>query len=318
MKIRKEIKKKSYLKIYSCEASREIAEKIAKTAGRELGECELIRFKDGEFQPFYKTSIRGAHVFIIQSTVSPGDNLLELLLMIDAAKRASAYKVIAVIPYYGFARQDKKDAPRVSIGAKLIANLLHAAGIDRLITMDFHSDTIQGFFDIPVDHLYSSAVLVPYIQSLNIKGLLIASPDIGGAKRAKAYSRFLSAELAICHKTRLKPNVVEDITLIGNVKDKNVLIVDDIIDTGGTIVNAAKLIKENGAKSIRVFATHPLFSGDAYEKIENSEIDTVLVTDTIPLEKNSKKVKVLSVADIFSTIITYIYKYKSISHKFLE
>jgi len=318
MKIHKEIKKNSYLQLYACEASQQIAKKIAISAGRELGECELIKFMDGEFQPFYKHTVRGAHVFIIQSTVSPANNLLELLLMIDAAKRASAYKVIAVIPYYGYARQDKKDAPRVSIGAKLIANLLQAAGIDRLITMDFHSDTIQGFFDVPVDHIYSSAILVPYIEKLNIDNLIIASPDIGGSKRAKAYSRFLNAELAICHKTRLKPNVVEDITLIGNVKDRNVLIIDDIIDTGGTIVNAAKLLRKHGAKSIRVFATHALFSGDAHENIENSEIDTVLVTDTIPLKKQSNKIKILSVADIFSNIITYVYKYKSISHKFLE
>lgn len=318
MEIQKQIKKNSYLQIFSGEASKYLAKKIANAANRDLGISNLQRFRDGEFQPTLLETVRGSHVFIVQSTVAPSDNFVELLLMIDAAKRASAYKVIAVIPYYGFARQDRKDRPRVPIGAKLFANLLKAAGVDRIMTMDLHSDQIQGFFDVPVDHLYSSAIFVPYIQNMKLDNLLVASPDIGGSKRANAYSRFLNAELAICHKTRLRPNVVENMSVIGNVKDRNVVLIDDMIDTGGTILKACDLLKHEGAKSVHAFGTHALFSNDAVEKIDNSNLDSVVVTDTIPLKKKSTKIKVLSVANLFAEIIIHVYKYKSISHKFLD
>jgi ribose-phosphate pyrophosphokinase len=258
-------------------------------------------------------SVRGAYVFIIQSTFTPADNLLELLLMIDAARRASAYKIAAVIPYFGFARQDRKDKPRVAIGAKLIANLIQNAGADRIITMDLHADQIQGFFDIPVDHLYSSSIFVPFINSLNLDNLVIASPDIGGSKRANTYSHFLHVPMVICHKYREKANVVSEMTVIGDVKGKNVIIVDDIIDTAGTLTKAADLMMSQGALSVRAFITHPVLSGPAYDRIVNSQLTELYVTDTIPLKKTHEKIKVLTVADLFADVLQRVATNQSIS-----
>ncbi|MBN2680944.1 MAG: ribose-phosphate pyrophosphokinase, partial [Bacteroidales bacterium] len=272
---------------------------------------------DGEFQPSFDETVRGTNVFIIQSTHTPTENLFELLLMIDAANRASAYKIVAVIPYFGFARQDRKDKPRVSIGAKLIADLLHAAGVSRVMTMDLHADQIQGFFNVPVDHIYASSLFVPYIKSLNIEDLVIASPDMGGTKRANAYSRFLEAPMVICHKSREKANEVGDMTVIGDVEGKNVIILDDMIDTAGTITKAADMMIEKGAKSVRAVATHPVLSGPAYDRIEKSKIEEVIVTDSIPLTKQSNKIKVLTVADLFAEVIDKVYNYKSISQTFI-
>lgn len=308
----------SKIKIFSGESTRYLAEKIAHSYGTHLGKSQLVKFSDGEFAPSFEETVRGAYVFIVQSTFPPADNLFELLLMIDAAKRASAYKVIAVVPYFGFARQDRKDKPRVSIGAKLVADMLQAAGISRLVTMDLHADQIQGFFDIPVDHLYASSIFVPYIKKLNLDELVVAAPDVGGTKRANAYGRFLHTPMVIAHKTREKANVVGEITIIGNVKNKNVVIIDDIIDTAGTITKAAEVIMSHGARSVRVFATHPVFSGPAYERIEKSPICEVIVTDSIPLKKKSEKIKVISVATIFADVIEKIYNHKSISSNFIQ
>lgn len=307
----------SPIKIFSCSASTYLAEEIAKSYGVPLGKSSVLRFSDGEFQPSYEETVRGSHVFIVQSTFPPAENLMELLLMIDAAHRASAYKIVAVIPYFGFARQDRKDKPRVSIGAKLVADLLHAAGVSRIMTMDLHADQIQGFFNVPVDHLYASSVLVPYIRSLNLPELVIGAPDIGGAKRANAYSRFLDASMVIGHKTRDKANSIGDITVIGDVVGKNVVIVDDMIDTAGTVCKAASLMKDMGAISVRVAATHPILSGGAIERIENSDIEEVLVTNSIPLKENSNKIKVLSIANIFADTIKKVYNSQSISDNFI-
>ncbi len=307
----------SPIKIFSCEASQYLAEEIAVAYGQPLGKSTLIRFSDGEFQPSFEETVRGAHVFIVQSTYPPTDNLMELLLTIDAAKRASAYKVIAVIPYFGFARQDRKDKPRVSIGAKLVADLLTAAGVSRVMTMDLHADQIQGFFNIPVDHLYASTVLVPYIRNLNLPDLVIGAPDIGGAKRANAYSRFLHAPMVLGHKTRSKANNVEQITIIGDVKNKNVVIVDDMIDTAGTVCKAAEIMMELGAKSIRVAVTHPILSGNAVEKIDKSPIEEVIVTNSIPLKTYSPKINVLSIAGLFADTIRKVYQSESISGNFI-
>lgn len=311
------MKIKAPIKIFSGRATRYLAEKICKSFGTELSKVSILEFSDGEFQPYYEESVRGCVVFIIQSTFPPSDNLMELLLMIDAAKRASALQIVAVMPYMGFTRQDRKDKPRCSIGAKLLADLLTAAGAHRIMTMDLHADQIQGFYNVPVDHLYASALFVPYIRNLNLDNLVVVAPDMGGAKRANAYSRFLKADMSICYKTRKKANVVEDIKVIGEIKDKNVVIIDDMIDTAGTICVAADLLHNLGAKSIRVFATHPVLSGSAYERIENSAIDEVIVTDTIPLKRNSHKIKVISVADLFADVIDKVYKHKSISTNFL-
>ncbi len=305
------------VKFFAGRASTYLAEKIVKSFGTELGRTTVLEFSDGEFQPYYEESVRGCIVFIVQSTFPPTDNLMELLLMIDAAKRASAYKVVAVMPYLGFARQDRKDKPRCAIGAKLVADLLTAAGVDRVMTMDLHADQIQGFFNLPVDHLYASALFVPYLKSLELDDMVIAAPDMGGTKRANAYSRFLQTEMVICYKVRKRANVVEEIRVIGDVKDKNVVIVDDMVDTAGTICLAANLMKEMGAKSIRVAVTHPVFSGPAYERIEKSEITEIVVTDSIPLKNHNDKIKVLSIADIFADVIHKVYKYKSISENFL-
>ena len=308
------------IKFFTGRASRYLAEKIVKSYGSELGDVEVLQFSDGEFQPYYNESIRGCTVFIIQSTFPSSDNLMELLMMIDAARRASAYKVIAVIPYFGWARQDRKDRPRVPIGAKLVANLLVAAGVDRIMTMDLHADQIQGFFDVPVDALYASGIFVPYIKNLNIENLSIASPDMGGAKRAHSYAKHLHAPIIISHKERAKANVVGSMTAIGDVEGRNIIIVDDMIDTAGTICMAADMLMDKGAKSVRAVITHPVLSGAAYERINASQLQEVIVTDTIPLnqEKDLSKFTVLSVADIFAEVIEHVHNYKEISSLFYK
>ena len=306
----------SEVKIFSGENSKYIAEKIAKSLNLDLGQKTLLHFSDGEFATSYDETVRGDHVFIVQSTFPPSDNLMELL-MIDAAKRASAYKVVAVIPYFGFARQDRKDRPRVAIGAKLVANLLCAAGVDRIMTMDLHADQIQGFFDIPVDHLYGSTVLAPYIRSLKLENLAIASPDIGGSKRANSWAKFFDSGLVICHKTRERPNEVADMKVIGDVEGKNVVIVDDMIDTAGTICKASSILKEKGALSVRAVATHAVLSGKAYENIEKSALDEVIFTDSIPLHQECSKIKVISVADMFAETIRNVVEHRSISDHFI-
>ena len=307
-------------KVFSCRGSRYLAERIASHLGLPLGLLSVTTFSDGEFQPAFDESVRGATIFIIQSTFPPVDNLFELLLTIDAAKRASAYKVIAVIPYFGWARQDRKDRPRVSIGAKMVANLLHSVGCDRVMTMDLHADQIQGFFDFPVDHVYSSSVFVPYIKSLNLENLSVAAPDMGGAKRANAYARKLECPLIICHKSREKANVVGSMTAIGDVEDRNIVILDDMIDTAGTMVKAAEMMVAKGARSVRAIATHPVLSGLAYNAIANSPLEEVIVTDTIPLSADPNidrsKIKVISIAQEFADIIEKVYNYQSISSKF--
>ena len=306
----------SEVKIFSGENSKYIAEKIAKSLNLDLGQKTLLHFSDGEFATSYDETVRGDHVFIVQSTFPPSDNLMELLMMIDAAKRASAYKVVAVIPYFGFARQDRKDRPRVAIGAKLVANLLCAAGVDRIMTMDLHADQIQGFFDIPVDHLYGSTVLAPYIRSLKLENLAIASPDIG-SKRANSWAKFFDSGLVICHKTRERPNEVADMKVIGDVEGKNVVIVDDMIDTAGTICKASSILKEKGALSVRAVATHAVLSGKAYENIEKSALDEVIFTDSIPLHQECSKIKVISVADMFAETIRNVVEHRSISDHFI-
>jgi len=308
---------KTPLKFFSGRGSRYLAEKITKSFGVELGKNSVLEFSDGEFQPSFEESVRGCSVFIIQSTFPPTDNIFELLLMIDAAKRASAYNVVAVMPYFGFARQDRKDKPRVSIGAKLVTDLLSAAGVDRVMTMDLHADQIQGFFNVPVDHIYASSIFVPYIKSLNLENLVIAAPDMGGTKRANAYSRFMNCEMVICYKLRKKANYVGKIKVIGEVKDRNIVIVDDMIDTARTISLVSEMMMEQGARSVRVFATHPVLSGPAYESIENSQITEVVVTDSIPLKKESNKIHVLTIAEVFADVINKVYNYQSISSSFI-
>jgi ribose-phosphate pyrophosphokinase len=304
-------------KIFSCTSSLTIAKKIAAHLGIELGKSSLLSFSDGEFQPCFDESVRGCHVFIIQSTNPPAENLMELLLMIDAAKRASAYKVNAIIPYYGFARQDRKDRPRVSLGAKLTADLLTKAGVDRIITIDLHADQIQGFFDVPVDHLFGSALFAPYIRNLNLPNLTVSAPDMGGSKRANAYARYLGSELVLCYKLRKKPNVVEEISVIGEVEGRHVVIIDDLVDTAGTLTFAATVMKDRGALSVRAMATHPVLSGDAVEKIEASPLEELVVTDSIPLHRQSEKIKVLSVSEIFAEAIKAVYTNSSISTGFV-
>ena len=310
------------IKLFACKASKDFALKVAKALKLELGDSDVITFSDGEFQPCYNESVRGATVFIVQSTFPPTDNLFELLLMIDAAKRASAHRVIAVMPYFGWARQDRKDKPRVSIGAKLVANMLAAAGCDRVMTCDLHADQIQGFFDFPVDHIYASAVFLPHLEKLNIENLAIAAPDMGGAKRANAYARYLQCPVIICHKSREKANVVGSITAIGDVAGKNVIIVDDMIDTAGTLAKAANVLKDMGALSVRACATHPVFSGPAYDRIAESALEEVIVSDTIPLSndpsKDKSKITVLSMTEMFADIIDKVYNYDSISPSFIN
>lgn len=305
------------LKLFSGRATRVLSEKIAEEYGQPLGRVILNEFADGEFQPSFEESIRGDHVFLIQSTFPNSDNFMELLLMIDAARRASAYKIIAVIPYFGWARQDRKDSPRVPIGAKLAANLLTAAGADRIITMDLHADQIQGFFETPVDHLFASSIFLPFIQGLQLDDLVIASPDMGGAKRANNYSKFLNSEVVICYKQRLKANVVEKMTLIGSVEGKNVILIDDMVDTAGTLTLAADMMMDRGAASVRAICTHPILSGSAYDRIEQSKLTQLIVTDTIPLKQQSDKIKVLSVAPLFSKVVHQIITNKSISSHFI-
>jgi len=303
--------------IFSGNANRDLAEKIAKSYGTSLGKATFARFADGEFQPSFEQSVRGHDIFIINSTFAPTDNLLELLLMVDTAKRASARKIIAVIPYFGFARQDRKDKPRVPIGAKLMANLLTAAGVDRVVSMDLHADQIQGFFDVPFDHMYASSIFVPYLKKLNLPNMVMASPDTGGAKRAAAYAKFLNTDLVICFKQRKKANVVSSMQVIGDVKDKDVVLVDDIIDTAGTLKLASEIIMDMGANSVRAMCTHGVLSGNAYKNIHESALEEVILTDTIPLKSTScDKIKVLSAADLFADVINRIANYQSISEHF--
>jgi ribose-phosphate pyrophosphokinase len=308
---------KAPMKLFSARASKHLAQRIAVELGIELGKSSVTEFSDGEFQPCFDESVRGDMVFIVQSTNPPADNLFELLLMIDAAKRASAYKVIAVIPYYGFARQDRKDRPRVSIGSKLSADLLSTAGVDRVITMDLHADQIQGFFNVPVDHLFGSAIFAPYIEKLKLDNLTVSAPDMGGSKRANAYSRHLQSEMVLCYKLRKKPNVVEEMSIIGDVEGRNVVIIDDLVDTAGTLVLAAQKMMERGAKSIRAFATHPVLSGNAVERIHESPISELVVTDSVPFVNKSDKIKVLSIAEIFANTIQAVNLNQSISTNFL-
>ena len=318
------------MELFACRASKDFAAKVVDELNKiqpegegpvHLGNSEISVFSDGEFQPSFTESVRGATVFILQSTFPPTENLMELLLTIDAAKRASAYKVIAVMPYFGWARQDRKDKPRVSIGAKLCANLLSAAGVDRVMTCDLHADQIQGFFDIPVDHIYASKVFIPYLKSLNIENLAIAAPDMGGAKRANAYAKDLACPVIICHKSRERANVVASITAIGDVEGKNVVIVDDMIDTAGTLTKAADILIEKGAKSVRACATHAILSGPAYDRINASKLSEVYVTDTIPLRAapgvDTSKIKVVSMTSTFARIIRKVCDNEPISPEFI-
>ncbi len=307
------------VKILAGSASRYLGESIAREYGATLGNVIIQHFSDGEFQPSIEETVRGKEVIIIQSTFPPSDNLMELLLLIDAAKRASAKRIVAVIPYFGLARQDRKDKPRVAIGAKLVANLLTAAGVDRVITMDLHAEQIQGFFEVPVDHLYASTIFIPYLQSLDISDLLIAAPDTGGTKRANAYSKLLGCDLAICYKQRKVANQVESMTVIGDVKGKNVVIVDDMCDTAGTLCKAADVMLENGAKTVRAICTHAVLSGQAYERIQNSSLLELIVTNSIPLkdDKPQDKIRTLSVAPLFSGVLHNLIENKSISSNFI-
>lgn len=303
--------------VFSGTNSRYLAEKICKSLGCPLGKLQVTHFSDGEFSVSYEESIRGRDVFLVQSTFPNSDNFMELLLMIDAAKRASARNINAVMPYFGWARQDRKDKPRVSIGAKLVADILSVAGVDRVITMDLHADQIQGFFDVPVDHLYASGVLLPYLQSLHLDDMVIASPDVGGSKRANTYAKYLGCPLVLCNKTRLRANVVESMQIIGDVKDKNVVIVDDIVDTAGTITKAADLMKAEGAKSVRACASHCVMSGPASDNVQNSALEEIVFTDSIPYANRCPKVKQITVADMFAETIRRVINNQSISSQYL-
>jgi ribose-phosphate pyrophosphokinase len=305
------------VKIFSGRASVKLAEQIATIYGVALGDVNVMEFSDGEFQPTFEETVRGQDVFIIQSTMPPSDNLFELLLMVDAAKRASARKIIAVIPYFGFARQDRKDKPRVAIGAKLVANMLMAAGVDRLMTMDLHADQIQGFFEVPVDHLFASTIFLDELNKLNNGNLIMAAPDAGGAKRANSYAKKLDVGLAICHKQRKKANEVAEMTVIGDVAGKDVILIDDMCDTAGTLTKAADLFIEKGAKSVRAFCTHAVLSGPAYDRINASKLTELIVTDTIPLRHHSDKIRVVTVADLFADVIRRMVNNESISSHFV-
>ncbi|MFN5674601.1 MAG: ribose-phosphate pyrophosphokinase [Bacteroidota bacterium] len=307
----------SQVRLFSGIASEGLAEKIAKSYGKDLGKLIHYRFSDGELQASYEESIRGQSVYIIQSTMPPADNLMELLLLIDAAKRASARHIVAVVPYFGYARQDRKDQPRVAIGAKLVADMLAVAGATRVMTMDLHADQIQGFFNVPVDHLYASTIFLPYIKSLQLDALTIAAPDMGGSKRANAYAKHLNAEMVICYKQRAKANVIESMTAIGEIEGRNIVLIDDLIDTGGTLCKAAEMMLDRGAKSIRALCTHAVLSGKAMETIAQSKLTELVVTDTIPHLDTPEKVKVLSVADLFAKVIHSVHHYESISENFI-
>jgi len=304
-------------KIFTCTQSQYLAEQIAKKYGVKLGNVITSTYSDGEFQPSYEESIRGTRIFIIGSTHPGPKNLMEMLLMIDAAKRASARHITAVMPYFGWARQDRKDKPRVPIAAKLVAKMLEAAGATRIITMDLHADQIQGFFEKPVDHLFASTVFLPYLKSLNLDNLTIASPDMGGSKRAYAYSKALQSDVVICYKQRAKANVISHMELIGDVTGKNVVLVDDMVDTAGTLTKAADLMMERGALSVRAICTHPILSGNAYERLENSKLEELIVTNSIPLQKESKKLRVISCADLFADVMYNVHHNESISNKFV-
>ncbi len=304
-------------KIFGGTVTKELASKIATLYGVGLGSSVVDKFSDGEFACYFDETVRGKDVFIVQSTIPPSDNLMELLLLADAAKRASANQIVAVIPYFGFARQDRKDKPRVSIGAKLVADLLGTAGVTRVMTMDLHADQIQGFFNIPVDHLFASTIFLPYLEQLKLPNLLVATPDIGGTKRANAYAKYLNADLAICYKQRKKANEIASMTLIGDVVGKDVILVDDICDTAGTLSKSADIMMDNGASSVRAVCTHAILSGKAYENLEKSSLTEIIVTDSIPLRQQSPKIKVLSCADMFTDVITKLLKHESISKHFI-
>jgi ribose-phosphate pyrophosphokinase len=307
-----------YAKIFSGTGSQYLAESIAKKFGEPLGKVNIQRFSDGEIGVEFQESIRGQFVFLVQSTYAPTDNLMELLLMIDAAKRASAYKVIAVIPYYGYARQDRKDRPRVAIGSKLVANMLTAAGADRVVTMDLHAPQIQGYFDIPVDHLDSSAIFLPYIESLNLENLTFAAPDVGSANRIREVATYFECEMVICDKHRKRANEIASMVVIGDVTDRDIVLIDDICDTGGTLAKSAGLLKEKGARSVRAFCTHPVLSGKAYENIDNSALEELVVCDTIPVKNISSKIRVVSTAELFAIAIRNALENKSINSLFLR
>ena len=304
-------------KIFACTQSRILALDIAKHYGIKLGNVKISKFSDGEFQPAFVDSVRGRRIFIVGSTFPNADNLMEMLLMLDAAKRASARHITAVIPYFGWARQDRKDQPRVAIGAKLVANLLQTAGATRIMTMDLHADQIQGFFEKPVDHLYASSMFLPYIKQLNLENLTIASPDMGGSKRAYAYSKYLQSDVVICYKQRLKANIISSMELIGDVKGRHVIIVDDMIDTGGTLTKAADLMMEEGALSVRAICTHPILSGEAFDRIEKSKLLELIVSDTIPLKRECSKIKVVTCAPLFADVMHKVQENTSISGQFL-
>ena len=306
------------VKIFSGTGSKYLAEKIAKKFGEPLGRVNIQRFSDGEIGVEFLESIRGRFVFLIQSTFAPTDNLMELLLMIDAAKRASAYKVIAVMPYYGYARQDRKDKPRVAIGSKLVANMLVAAGADRVVTMDLHAPQIQGYFDIPVDHLDSSAIFIPYIESLNLKNLTFAAPDVGSANRIREIASYFECEMVICDKHRKRANEIASMVVIGDVTDRDIVLIDDICDTGGTLTKSAALMIKNGARSVRALCTHPVLSGNAYQNIDESVLEEMVVCDTIPLKHKSKKIKVLSIDELFAVALRNAYENKSINSLFIR
>lgn len=304
------------IQIFGGRASQYLAEKISESYGMELGKVTVTEFSDGEFQPSFEENIRGNDVFIVQSTFPPTENLFELLMLVDAAKRASAKNIVAVMPYFGYARQDRKDKPRVSIASKLIANLLVTAGVTRVITLDLHADQIQGFFDLPVDHLYASSIFIPYLKELNLESLTFASPDVGGTRRVGSYAKFFHTDFVICYKQRSKPNEIGRMALVGDVEGRDVILLDDIIDTAGTLCKAAGIIMENGARSVRALVTHPILSGKAIENLEKSVLDEVVVSDTIPLKQESPKIKVLTTAHLFAEVIRRVRKKESISSLF--
>lgn len=305
-------------KIFATRSSMEIAQKMADSYGLTLGKVEFNEFSDGEFQPSFEETVRGGRVFLVGSTMQPTDNLMELLLMCDAAKRASAKHITVVMPYFGWARQDRKDKPRVPIGAKMVAKMLTAAGATRIMTMDLHADQIQGFFEVPVDHVFASSIFVDHIRSQNLEDLTIASPDMGGSKRANNYAKWLESEVVICYKQRKKANVIDKMTVIGEVEGRNVVLIDDMVDTAGTLTKAADMLLEKGAKSVQAYCTHGVLSGQALERIENSKLDRLVITDTIPQTKSSSKIEVISTADLFAAVMRKVHHHESISSHFLE